>query len=173
MTKRGEKRMRAGVVGAGHMGQYHMLVYAELWDVELIGIVDTDASTVARLAAQYDTYKPFPDLSVNGEQTLGENIADNAGISAAYDGYRTSLAGKPAPVQDGFSGDQQFFIAFGQNWGSKSREDTLRQQVMTDPHSPAEYRSDMVRNVDAWYPAFNVQPGEKLYLAPPDRVQIW
>jgi putative endopeptidase len=130
-------------------------------------------AATARLAAQYDTYKPFPDLSVNGEQTLGENIADNAGISAAYDGYRTSLAGKPTPVQDGFSGDQQFFIAFGQNWGSKSREAALRQQVMTDPHSPAEYRSDMVRNVDAWYPAFNVQPGEKLYLAPPDRVQIW
>jgi putative endopeptidase len=130
-------------------------------------------AATARLAAQYDAYKPFPDLSVNGKQTLAENIADNAGVSAAYDGYRTSLAGKPAPVQDGFSGDQQFFIAFGQNWGSKSREAALRQQVMTDPHSPAEYRADMVRNVDAWYPAFNVQPGEKLYLAPPDRVQIW
>jgi len=130
-------------------------------------------ATTARLAAQYDSYKPFPDLSVNGKQTLGENIADNAGISAAYDGYHASLGGKPAPTQDGFSGDQQFFIAFGQNYGSKSRENTLRQQVMTDPHSPSEYRADMVRNVDAWYPAFNVQPGEKLYLAPPDRVQIW
>jgi putative endopeptidase len=130
-------------------------------------------AATARLAAQYDTYKPFPDLAVNGQQTLAENIADNAGISAAYDGYRTSLAGKTAPVQDGFSGDQQFFIAFGQNWGSKSREAALRQQVMTDPHSPSEYRADMVRNVDAWYPAFNVQPGEKLYLAPPERVQIW
>ena len=130
-------------------------------------------ATTARLAAQYDSYKPFPDLSVNGKQTLGENIADNAGISAAYDGYHASLGAKPAPAQDGFSGDQQFFIAFGQNWGSKSRENTLRQQVMTDPHSPSEYRADMVRNVDAWYPAFNVQPGEKLYLAPADRVQIW
>jgi endothelin-converting enzyme/putative endopeptidase len=129
--------------------------------------------TTAKLAAQYDTYKPFPDLSVNGKQTLGENIADNAGISAAYDGYRASLAGKAAPMQDRFSGDQQFFIAFGQNYGSKTREDALRQQVMTDPHSPSEYRADMVRNVDAWYAAFNVQPGEKLYLAPPDRVQIW
>jgi len=130
-------------------------------------------AATARLAAQYDSYKPFPDLSLNGKQTLGENIADNAGISAAYDGYRSSLAGKAAPTQDGFSGDQQFFIAFGQNWGSKQREAALRQQVMTDPHSPGEYRADMVRNVDAWYPAFNVQPGEKLYLAPPDRVQIW
>jgi putative endopeptidase len=130
-------------------------------------------ATTAKLAAQYDTYKPFPDLSVNGKQTLGENIADNAGISAAYDGYRASLAGKTAPTQDGFSGDQQFFIAFGQNWGSKTREAALRQQVMTDPHSPAQYRADTVRNIDAWYSAFNVQPGEALYLVPPERVQIW
>jgi len=130
-------------------------------------------AATGRLAAQYDTYKPFPDISVNGKQTLGENIADNAGISASFDAYHASLAGKAAPVQDGYSGDQQFFIAFGQNWGSKSREEAQRQQVMTDPHAPAEYRADGVRNVDAWYPAFNVQPGEKLYLAPADRVQIW
>jgi endothelin-converting enzyme/putative endopeptidase len=76
-------------------------------------------------------------------------------------------------VQDGFSGDHQFFIAFGQNWGSKTREAALRQQVMTDPHAPAEYRAATVRNIDAWYSAFDVQPGEKLYLAPPDRVRIW
>jgi putative endopeptidase len=130
-------------------------------------------AATARLAAQYDSYKPFPDLSVNGKQTLGENIADNGGITASYDAYRASLAGNPAPIQDGFSGDQQFFIAFGQNWASKSREDTLRQQVMTDPHAPAEFRAAEVRNVDAWYAGFNVQAGEKLYLAPPDRVQIW
>ncbi|MGD0515445.1 MAG: M13 family metallopeptidase [Terriglobales bacterium] len=130
-------------------------------------------AATARLAAQYDTYKPFPDTSVNGKQTLAENIADNAGISASYDAYRASLNGKPAPVQDGFSGDQQFFIAFGQNYGSKAREESLRQQVLTDPHAPAEYRADGARNVDAWYPAFNVQPGETLYLAPADRVQIW
>jgi putative endopeptidase len=127
----------------------------------------------ARLAAQYDTYKPFPDLSVNGKQTLAENIADVAGLSAAYDGYHAALDGKPAPEQDGFNGDQQFFIAFGQNWGSKSREAALRQQVMTDPHAPAQYRADTVRNIDAWYGAFKVQPGEKLYLAPDDRVRIW
>jgi putative endopeptidase len=130
-------------------------------------------AATARLAAQYDTYKPFPDISVNGKQTLGENIADNGGVSAAYDAYRASLNGKPAPTQDGFSGDQQFFIAFGQNWGSKTREEALRQQVLTDGHAPAEYRADGARNADAWYPAFNVQPGEKLYLAPADRVQIW
>jgi len=130
-------------------------------------------AATAKLAAQYDTYKPFPDLSVNGKQTLAENIADVAGISAAYDGYQASLAGKPAPTQDGFSGDQQFFIAFAQNWGSKTREAALRQQVMTNPHAPAQYRADTVRNIDAWYAAFNVQPNEKLYLAPPERVRLW
>ncbi len=130
-------------------------------------------AATAQLAAQYDTYKPFPDLAVNGKQTLAENIADVAGISAAYDGYKASLAGKAAPMQDGFSGDQQFFIAFGQNWGEKVREAALRQQVMTDPHSPAEYRAATARNIDAWYAAFNVKPGDKLYLAPPDRVRIW
>jgi predicted metalloendopeptidase len=116
---------------------------------------------------------PFPDLHVNGKQTLAENIADNGGISAAYDGYRASLAGKPAPVQDGFSGDQQFFIAFAQNWGSKAREQAMRGQVMTDPHSPAEYRADEVRNVNAWYAAFDVKPGQTLYLGPADRVNVW
>jgi putative endopeptidase len=130
-------------------------------------------AATAQLAAQYDTYKPFPDLSVNGKQTLAENIADVAGISAAYDGYEASLAGKTAPVQDGLSGDQQFFIAFGQNWGSKTRDAALRQQVMTDPHAPGQYRASTARNIDAWYTAFNVQSGEKLYLAPPDRVRIW
>jgi putative endopeptidase len=130
-------------------------------------------AATARLAAQYDTYKPFPDLSVNGKQTLGENIADVAGIAAAYDGYRSSLGGQAAPVQEGFSGDQQFFIAFAQNWGAKSREASLRQQVMTDPHAPSQYRAATVRNIDAWYAAFDVQAGEKLYLGPTDRVRIW
>jgi len=131
-----------------------------------------EAST-AQLAAQYDTYKPFPDLALNGKQTLAENIADVAGIAAAYDGYKASLAGKPALVQEGFTGDQQFFIAFAQSWGEKTRDAALRQQVLTDPHAPGEYRSSTVRNIDAWYAAFNVKPGEKLYLAPNDRVRIW
>jgi len=130
-------------------------------------------AATARLAAQYDTYRPFPDLALNGKQTLAENIADVAGVAAAYDGYHASLEGKPAPVQDGFSGDQQFFIAFAQNWGEKTRDAALRQQVATDPHSPGKYRAATVRNIDAWYTAFDVQPGEKLYLAPSDRVQIW
>jgi endothelin-converting enzyme/putative endopeptidase len=127
----------------------------------------------ARLAAQYDTYKPFPDLSLNGKQTLAENIADVAGIAAAYDGYRASLAGAQPPQQAGFSGDQQFFIAFGQNWASKTREAAMRQQVLTDSHSPGQYRADTVRNIDAWYDAFGVKSGETLYLDPADRVRIW
>jgi putative endopeptidase len=130
-------------------------------------------AATAMLAAQYDMYKPFPDLSVNGRQTIGENIADVAGIAAAYDGYRASLPDKTAPLQDDFTGDQQFFIAFGQNWGSKTREAALRQQVMTDPHAPSQYRADTVRNIDAWYNAFTVRPEDKLYLAPQDRVRIW
>ncbi len=130
-------------------------------------------AATARLAAQYDAYKPFPDLALNGKQTLAENIADVAGISAAYDGYRASLAGRAAPIDNGFSGDQQFFIAFAQNWGAKRREAALREQVMTDEHSPDEYRASTVRNIDAWYAAFDVQPGDKLYLTPGDRVRIW
>jgi endothelin-converting enzyme/putative endopeptidase len=130
-------------------------------------------AATARLAEQYDTYKPFPDLAINGKQTLAENIADVAGISAAYDGYKTSLAGKTAPTHEGFTGDQQFFIAFAQNWGEKTREAALRQQVMTDSHAPGEYRALTVRNIDAWYSAFDVKPSEKLYLAPNERVRIW
>jgi putative endopeptidase len=130
-------------------------------------------AATAQLAAQYDTYKPFPDLALNGKQTLGENIADVAGIAAAYDGYRASLSGKTAPVEDGFSGDQQFFLAFAQNWGEKTREAALRQQIMTDGHAPGEYRAATVRNIDAWYAAFDVKASEKLYLAPGERVRIW
>ncbi len=130
-------------------------------------------SATARLAAQYDTYKPFPDLAVNGKQTLNENIADLAGISAAYDAYRTSLAGKAVPVQNGITGDQQFFLGFAQQWASKSSEAFLREQVMTDDHSPDQFRPVTVRNLDAWYAAFDVKRGDKLYLAPADRVRIW
>lgn len=130
------------------------------------------ASGVA-LAKQYDGYKPFPDLSVMGEQTLGENIADVAGLSASYDAYRTSLDGKEGPTVDGVTGDQQFFIAFAQTWRFKAREPALRQQIMTDGHAPAQYRALTVRNLDAWYPAFGVKEGEALYLAPAERVKVW
>ncbi len=131
-----------------------------------------EAATAA-LAAQYDTYKPFPDLAVNGKQTLGENIADVAGLAAALDGFHASLHGSEAPKVDNFTGDQQFFIAFGQNWGSVIRDAAFRQQLLTDPHAPAMYRADTVRNNDGWYGAFDVQPTDKLYLAPKERVRIW
>jgi putative endopeptidase len=130
-------------------------------------------AAASALAAQYDTYKPFPDLSVNGRQTLGENIADVAGLTAAYDGYRASLKGSPAPMDGNLTGDQQFFIAFGQNWGSVTRDAALRQQVLTDPHAPGRYRAATVRNNDAWYSAFDIKPTDKLYLAPKDRVKLW
>ena len=126
-----------------------------------------------RLAAEFDTYQPLPDMRVNGKQTLSENIADVAGVSAAYDGYRASLGGKEAAAAQGWSGDQRFFIRFGQIWRSKYREPALRRQLLTDGHAPGMYRADTVRNLDAWYQAFSVKPGQKLYLAPKDRVRIW
>lgn len=125
------------------------------------------------LAKQYDAYAPFPDLHVNGKQTLGENIADVAGLQAAYDAYRTSLKGKSAPRVDGLTGDQQFFIAFAQNYAGLERENVLRAQVLGDPHSPGQYRAATVRNLDAWYDAFGVKPGDALYLKPEDRIHIW
>ncbi|HUK47021.1 MAG TPA: M13 family metallopeptidase [Terriglobales bacterium] len=130
-------------------------------------------TATAKLAAQYDSYKPFPDLPLNGKQTLAENIADLGGIADSYDAYHVALGGKTAPVQDGFSGDQQFFIAFGQAHRTKMREAALRQLVLTNEHSPGRYRTDTVRNIDAWYKAFDVKAGEELYLAPDDRVRIW
>ena len=130
-------------------------------------------AVTAALAAQYDTYKALPDLAVNGKQTLGENIADVAGLTAAFDGFHASLHGAEAPQVDALTGDQQFFIAFGQNWGSVIREAALRQQVLTDPHAPAPYRADTVRNNDGWYAAFDIKSTDTLYLAPKDRVRIW
>ena len=125
------------------------------------------------LALQYNAYRPFPDLHVNGELTLGENIADVAGLAAAYDAYRVSLGGKEPPVIDGFTGDQRFFIAYAQAWATKMRDETLRRRIATDGHAPAQYRALTVRNLEAWYRAFDVQPGDRLYLPPEKRVQIW
>jgi putative endopeptidase len=123
----------------------------------------------AKLVAQYSAYKPFPDLALNGQLTLSENLADLAGIAAAYDAYQASLAGKPAAAD----ADQQFFTGYAQSWRTKMREAALRQRVLTDGHSPAQYRTATVRNIDAWYDAFNVQPGQALYLAPAERVRVW
>jgi predicted metalloendopeptidase len=131
------------------------------------------AASADRLAAEFSAYEPLPGLHVNGKLTLSENIADVAGISASYDGYRASYGGKPAPDAQGFSGDQRFFLAFAQTWRSKTRPEALRGQLMTDGHAPGEYRADTVRNIDAWYQAFGVEPGSKLYLAPDARVRIW
>jgi putative endopeptidase len=125
------------------------------------------------LAEQYGTYQPFPDLAVNGEQTLSENIADLAGLSASHDAWLASLGGQPAPAVDGFSGEQQFFLGYGQNWKTKMREATYRQRLVADGHAPGEFRAVTVRNVDAWYPAFAVKPGEALYLTPEARVRVW
>ncbi|WNZ65421.1 M13 family metallopeptidase [Myxococcus sp. MxC21-1] len=125
------------------------------------------------LAAQYNEYRPLPDLSVNGELTLGENIADMAGVAVAYDAYQLSLGGKPAPVIDGYTGDQRFFLGFGQVWRAKYREPYLRRIIMTDGHAPGPYRTATVRNLDAWYGAFDVKPGQTLFLTPEQRVRIW
>lgn len=127
------------------------------------------------LVKQYDGFHPFPDLAVNGKLTLGENIGDLSGVEAAYAAYRKYCEkhGEP-PVIDGLTGDQRFFIAYAQAWQEKQREDAERQQVITNEHSPGKYRvNGVVRNVDAWYKAFNVQPGDKLYLPPDQRVHIW
>ena len=125
------------------------------------------------LAAQYDAYKPFEDAAVNGRLTLGENIADVAGLSASYDAWKLSLGGKEAPVLDGFTGDQRFFLGWAQNYRSVFRDAALRNKLMTDVHAPGPYRAQTVRNLDAWYTAFDVKPGQKLYLDKPARVPVW
>ena len=125
------------------------------------------------LAAQYSSYEALPGLHVNGKQTLGEDIADVSGLTAAYRAYHLSLDEKPAPEIDGLSGDQRFFIAFGQAWRSKTRDAALRQLITTNVHAPGPFRAETVRNLDPWYQSFDVQPDAKLYLKPDQRVKIW
>ncbi|HXY76244.1 MAG TPA: M13 family metallopeptidase, partial [Steroidobacteraceae bacterium] len=137
---------------------------------------DTDAfhKRVDRLAEQYDTYTVLPGLNINGRLTLGENIGDLGGVSVSNDAYHRSLHGAKPPLLDGLTGDQRFFLSLAQAFRFKQRPEDLRSQVMSDPHSPSKYRvNGVVRNVDAWYGAFNVQPGEKLYLPEDQRVRIW
>ncbi len=126
------------------------------------------------LAKQYDAYQPFPDVHVNGHQTLSENIADVAGLAAAYDAWKASLGGTPAPAYLRYTGEQEFFISFGQSWRTKTREEALRAQIATDGHAPEEFRAASVRNLDAWYEAFpSIKAGQKLYLEAKDRVKVW
>jgi putative endopeptidase len=127
-----------------------------------------------KYGAQYDTYSVAPGVNVKGAQTMGENIADLGGILLALEAYRASLNGAPAPVLDGYTGDQRVFLGWAQVWRSKSRPEALKQQTTSDSHAPARFRVDGVfRNVDAWYDAFGVKPGDKLFLKPEDRVRIW
>ena len=125
------------------------------------------------LVAQYDAYEIFPGAKLKGAFTLGENIGDLAGLTVAYDAYKTSLGGREAPVLEGTTGDQRFYLGWAQVWRRNYREENLRQRLVVDPHSPSEQRVAIVRNLDPWYAAFGVEPGQKLYLAPPDRVRIW
>ena len=125
------------------------------------------------LIKQYDAYEIFPGANVKGEFTLGENIGDLAGLTIAYEAYKASLGGKEAPAIDGFTGDQRFFLGWAQVWRRNYREANLRNRLITDPHSPSEQRVWVVRNLDKWYEAFQPKEGQKLYLAPGERVRIW
>ncbi|MBM0107552.1 peptidase M13 [Steroidobacter sp. S1-65] len=127
-----------------------------------------------QLGEQYSALSPIPGLFVNGDLTMGENIADVAGLAMAYRAWQLSLNGKPAPVIDGFTGEQRFFIGWAQGWARKYREDELRRRLLTDPHSPSEYRTNaVVSNLPEFHAAFDVKPGDKMYKAPEDRVRIW
>jgi len=127
-----------------------------------------------RLGAQYSSYEPVAGAHINGDLTMGENIADLGGLNIALEAYHRSLHGQPAPVIDGFTGDQRVFLGWAQAWRRKVRDDYVRKQVVSDPHSPRPFRViGPTRNIDAWYDAFGVQPGDAYYLAPADRVRIW
>jgi putative endopeptidase len=139
---------------------------------------DADAhefdARAAALSRQYGTFEPFPGAHVNGDLTLSENIADLGGVLVAFDAYRHSLAGRPAPVLDGLTGEQRFFLGYAQTFRAKRTDEEARRQLVADPHAPERYRvNGVVRNVDAWYEAFDVRPGDKLYLAMEDRVRLW
>ncbi|MGN6133624.1 MAG: M13-type metalloendopeptidase, partial [Aureliella sp.] len=131
-------------------------------------------SRAGQLVKQYNAYKPFEDMNVNGELTLGENIGDLGGLNFAYTAYQTSLGGKAAPVIEGLTGDQRFFLGWGQVWRRLYREPELRRRLLGDPHSPSRYRvNGIVSNMDSFYQAFDVKPGEPMFIAPEQRVRIW
>jgi len=146
-------------------------VFQDWWTKE--DRANFDARTSA-LVKQYDAFEPLPGLHVIGQNTLGENIADNAGLAIALKAYRLSLNGKPAPVIDGYTGDQRLFLSFGQVWRTKMRDSAIRTQTMSNEHTVAEFRViGPTRNMDAWYGSFDVKPGEKYYLPPVERVHLW
>ncbi len=126
------------------------------------------------LVEQFNAYSPLPGMNVNGELTLGENIGDLGGLSIAYRAWKISLGGKPAPVIDGLTGDQRFFMGWAQAWRAKAREAYLQRQVLADPHAWAEFRANgPLGNIAGFYEAFGVKPGDKLYREPDKRVKIW
>jgi putative endopeptidase len=128
----------------------------------------------AELSRQYSSFEPLPGVHVNGGLALDENIADLGGVLVALDAYHCSLAGRSAPVLDGLTGDQRFFLSYAQIFRSKKTDEATRQQIISDPHAPEQYRvNGIVRNIDAWYESFHVQAGDKLYLAKENRVRIW
>ena len=131
-------------------------------------------SRASELSKQYSAFEPLPGVHINGDLTLGENIADLGGVTLALEAYRKFLNGKPAPVLDGLTGEQRVFIGWAQAWRGKVRDEAIRRQVVGDPHSPRTYRvNGVVRNMDEWYAAFDVKPGDKLYVPPAERVRIW
>jgi endothelin-converting enzyme/putative endopeptidase len=147
----------------------------QLRDWWTAGAAKLYTAQATKLVSQYNGYEPIPGVHIKGQFTLGENLGDLGGLEVAYSAYRRYVAqhGEP-PVIDGLTGDQRFFIAYGYSWQQKRREGDLRQRLLTDEHSPAKYRvNGIVRNVDAWYKAFNVQPGDKMYLPPEQRVHVW
>ncbi len=136
--------------------------------------VQVFSARTARLIKEFSAFEALPGLKVNGANTIGENIGDLGGLNMAHEAYRISLQGQPAPLIDGLSGDQRFFLAWAQAWREKYRDGALRELVLSDVHSPSNFRvNGPLPNIDAWYAAFNVQPGDKLYIAPAERVRIW
>ena len=145
---------------------------ADWWSAQTAKLYTEHAD---RLVAQYNGYEPIPGVHIKGQLTLGENLGDLGGLEVAYAAYRRYVAdhGEP-PVIDGLTGDQRFFIAYGYSWETKQREGALRAQLLTNEHSPAKYRvNGVVRNFDPWYKAFNVEPGDRMYLPPQQRVHVW
>jgi putative endopeptidase len=126
------------------------------------------------LGKQYSSYEAAPGIFINGDLTMGENIGDMSGLEVSYDAYKMALGGKPAAVVDGLTGDQRFFLAYAQAWRGKQREDAIKTQVASDPHSPRRFRVlGPLRNLDAWYDAFKIDAGSKFYIPPEKRVRLW